>query len=164
MSLLNLQSPFNSLKDFDKFFVGFDDQYNRLVKLHDDLTRNVPNYPPYNIKKVEDNKYVIEIAVAGFGTQDIEIELLDNRLVVRGKTENEKELPDMFLFKGIASRAFTREFFLNDQIEVKDTELLNGMLRVFLEKIIPESKKPKKIPVNTKMSDKQYEELEKRLY
>ena len=55
-------------KDFDKYFVGFDDQFNRLAKMHDDLTKNIPNYPPYNIKKVDDNKYVIELAVAGFGS------------------------------------------------------------------------------------------------
>ena len=53
-------------KDFDKFFVGFDDTYNRLAKLHDDVTKFVPNYPPYNIRKVEDNRYVVELAVAGF--------------------------------------------------------------------------------------------------
>ena len=56
-------------KDFDKFFVGFDDQFNRLAKIHDDVTKNIPNYPPYNIRKTGDNTYVIEIAVAGVGDQ-----------------------------------------------------------------------------------------------
>ena len=60
-----------ALKDFDKFFVGFDDTYNRLAKMHDDLTKSIPNYPPYNIRKTSDNTYVIELAVAGFGKQEI---------------------------------------------------------------------------------------------
>jgi len=133
-------------KDFDKFYVGFDDQYNRLSKLHDDLTKNIPNYPPYNIKKTGENTYSIEIAVAGFGTQDIEIELADNKLIVKGNASSD-ETSDNFLFKGIANRAFTRQFALNDQVEVQNAEMFNGMLKIFLEKIIPEHRKPKKIEV-----------------
>jgi molecular chaperone IbpA len=135
-------------KDFDKFYVGFDDQYNRLSKLHDDLTKNIPNYPPYNIKKTGENTYSIEIAVAGFGTQDIEIELADNKLIVKGNASSD-ETSDNFLFKGIANRAFTRQFALEDQIEVQNAEMFNGMLKIFLEKIIPEHRKPKKIEVKT---------------
>ena len=135
-----------ALKDFDKFFVGFDDQFNRLHKIHDDITKNIPNYPPYNIKKTGDNTYVVEIAAAGFARQDIEIELVDGKMFVRGKVTAD-EGDDNFLFKGIANRAFTRTFALDDQIEVKDAEMLNGMLRVFLERIIPEHKKPKKVEV-----------------
>ena len=63
-------------KDFDKFFVGFDDQFSRLTKMHDDLTKNVPNYPFYDIVKTDENKYEIRLAVAGFGQQDIEVELV----------------------------------------------------------------------------------------
>lgn len=135
-------------KDFDKFFVGFDEQYNRMAKLHDDMTKNIPNYPPYNIRKTGENTYVIEVAVAGFGKSDIEIEMEDGKLIVRGNTTDDTS--DNFLFKGIANRAFTRAFALDDQIEVKDAELFNGMLKVFLERIIPEHKKPKKIPVKSK--------------
>lgn len=135
-------------KDFDKLYVGFDDQFNRLAKIHDDLAKNIPNYPPYNIRKTGDNTYVIELAVAGFAKQDIEIELVDGKMVIRGnvKTDDSDNI-NSFLFKGIANRAFTRTFALDDYIEVKDAEMLNGMLRVFLERIIPEHKKPKKIEV-----------------
>ena len=132
-------------KDFDKVFVGFDDQVQKMVKIHDDLTKNIPNYPPYNIKKTEDNTYVIEVAVAGFAKQDIEIELADNKMIIKGNVKNDE--PENFLFKGIANRAFTRAFALEDQIEVKDAEMFNGMLKIFLERIIPEHKKPKKIEV-----------------
>ena len=146
MTHLSLRSPFEMFKDFDKFYVGFDDQYNRLTKLHDDLTKNIPNYPPYNIKKTGENTYSIEIAVAGFGTQDIEIELADNKLIVKGNASSD-ETSDNFLFKGIANRAFTRQFALEDQIEVQNAEMFNGLLKIFLEKIIPEHRKPKKIEV-----------------
>lgn len=137
------------LKDFDKFFVGFDDQFNKLAKIHDDLTKNIPNYPPYNIKKTGDNTYVIEIAVAGFAKQDIEIELDNGKMVVKGSVQNAED-DSNFLFKGIANRNFTRTFALDDQVEVKDAEMFNGMLKVFLERIIPEHKKPKKIEVKEK--------------
>jgi len=136
----------NNFKDADKLFVGFDETFTRLAKMHDDLTKNIPNYPPYNIKKTGDNTYVIELAVAGFAKQDIEIELADGKMIVKGNVQSQ-DAEDNFLFKGIANRAFTRTFALDDHIEVRDAEMLNGMLKVFLERIIPEHKKPKKIEV-----------------
>jgi len=141
-------------KDFDKFYVGFDEQFNRLAKMHDDMTKNIPNYPPYNIRKTGDNTYVIELAVAGFARQDIEIELTDNTMIVRGNAASDEKESENYLWKGIATRNFTRTFALEDQIEVKDAEMLNGMLRVFLERIIPEHKKPKKVEVKEKASKK----------
>lgn len=135
-------------KDFDKVFVGFDDHFNKMAKIHDDLTKSIPNYPPYNIKKTGENTYVIEVAVAGFAKQDIEIELADGKMLIKGNVQSEDaDSADNFLFKGIANRAFTRAFTLDDQIEVKNAEMFNGMLKVFLERIIPEHKKPKKIEV-----------------
>ncbi len=145
-------------KDFDKFYVGFDEQFNRMAKMHDDLTKSIPNYPPYNIKKTGDNTYVVELAVAGFARQDIEIELADNKMIVRGNTASEED-DKYFIWKGIANRNFTRTFALEDQIEVKDAEMLNGMLRVFLERIIPDHKKPKKVEVKEKASTKSQSQL-----
>ena len=135
-------------KYFDKFFVGFDNQFTQIAKMHDELTKNIPSYPPYNIKKTGDNTYVIEMAVAGFARQDIEIEFAEDKLIVTGKTADDAE--NEYLFKGIANRAFTRTFALNDQIEIKDAGLFNGMLQIALERIIPEHKKPKKIEVQEK--------------
>lgn len=137
-------------KDFDKFFVGFDDQLVKMQKLHDDVTKNIPNYPPYNIRKVDDTHYVIELAVAGFGQSDIDIEIDGGKLVVKGNVSTTESKTDDYLFRGIAARAFTRSFALNDQIEVKDAELFNGMLKIALEKLIPEEKKPKKVAVKSK--------------
>ncbi len=135
-------------KDFDKFFVGFDEQFSKMQKLHDDVTKNIPNYPPYNIRKVDDTHYTIEMAVAGFGQNEIDIEIDGGKLVVKGNVSSEDS--DDFLFKGIAARAFTRTFALNDQVEVKDAELFNGMLKIALERLIPEASKPKKVPVKAK--------------
>jgi molecular chaperone IbpA len=102
---------------------------------------------------------VIELAVAGFAKQDIEIELADGKMVIKGNVHSEED-DNNFLFKGIAARNFTRVFALEDQVEVKDAEMINGMLKVFLERIIPEHKKPKKVEVKDKASkkttDKQY--------
>lgn len=137
------------LKDFDKFFVGFDEQLNRMTKLHDDFAKNIPNYPPYNIKKVDDNKYVIEIAVAGFSKSEIEIELDGDKLVVKGSAEDDK---DSYLFKGVGMRDFIRTFALNDQVEVKGAGMVNGMLKIALERIIPDHKKPKKIDISDEPS------------
>lgn len=134
-------------KDFDKFFVGFDDQFNRLAKVHDDLTKNIPSYPPYNIKKTGENTYQIELAVAGFGKSQIEVKVEDEKLIIKGDTTSDESVEDNFLFQGIANRAFTRTFALNDQVEVQSASLINGLLKVALERIIPEHKKPKQIEV-----------------
>lgn len=134
-----------TMPNLDKFFVGFDDQFNRMAKLHEDFTKNIPNYPPYNIKKTGDNNYVIELAVAGFAKQDIEIEFAEDKLIIKGNTKDDESSD--FLFKGIAARNFTRTFVLDDQIEIKDAAMLNGMLKIALERIIPDHKKPKKIEV-----------------
>jgi len=134
-------------KDFGKFGVGFDDLFDRISEFHDNVAKNIPNYPPYNIKKVEDNKYVIEMAVAGFGKQDIEITTEDDKLVIKGNVESDDTPQDNLLWQGLALRPFTRMFTLNDQVEVNNAEMINGLLKVTLERIIPESKKPKKVEV-----------------
>jgi molecular chaperone IbpA len=153
MSNLDFPFQFATLgKDFDKFFVGFDDQFRHLQKLHDDVTKNIPNYPPYNIRKVDDTHYVIEMAVAGFGQTDIDIEIDGGKLVVKGNAKSDESVNGEFLFKGIAARDFTRTFALNDQVEVKDAELFNGMLKIALERLIPEEKKPKKVAVKSASS------------
>jgi molecular chaperone IbpA len=135
-----------AFKDFDKFFVGFDDQVARMQKLHDDVTKHIPNYPPYNIRKNGENSYTIEMAVAGFGQNEIDIEIEGGKLVVKGNIAS-AETEDNFLFKGIANRAFTRAFAIDDQFEVKDAELFNGMLKIALDRLVPEAQKPKKVPV-----------------
>ena len=117
--------------------------------MHDDLTKNIPNYPPYNIRKNDENSYTIELAVAGFGESEIDITIDGGKLIVKGNVDATTPEDDNFLFKGIATRAFTRAFAIDDHIEVKNAELFNGMLKIALERLIPEEKKPKKITVKT---------------
>ena len=138
-------------KDFDKFFVGFDESAKQLQSLHADLTKNIPNYPPYNIRKNDENHYTIELAVAGFGESEIDITIDGGKLIVKGNVDSVTDaLEDNFLFKGIATRAFTRAFAIDDHIEVKNAELFNGMLKIALERLVPEEQKPKKVPVKTR--------------
>jgi len=127
-------------KDLDKFFVGYDKVFDRLREFHDTATKNIPNYPPYNIKKTADNTYVIEMAVAGFGKSDIEIEVEGDKLVIKGNAGNGESDVDT-LYQGLALRPFTRLFTLNDQVEVQNAEMINGLLRISLERLIPESQR-----------------------
>jgi molecular chaperone IbpA len=128
-------------KDLDKFFVGYDRVFDRLREFHDEATKNIPNYPPYNIKKTEENKYVIEMAVAGFGKQDIEIETEGDKLIIKGNAEQDTADTADTLYQGLALRPFTRAFTLNDQVEVQNAEMINGLLKVTLERLIPESQR-----------------------
>ena len=109
-------------------------------------------YPPYNIKQVKENKYVIEMAVAGFAKQDIEITLEGNKLVIKGNTED-SEAPENFLFKGIANRNFTREFQLADKVEIENAELVNGMLKIGLANMVKLQDNIKKIPLIYKQEE-----------
>lgn len=133
--------------NFDKVWVGFEDKLNKLTKVRGELSKTISNnYPPYNIKKTSDNTYAIEIAAAGFSKNDIEIHLDKDKLTITG---NQHDTVDnsSYIFKGISTRAFTRTFELDDYIEVKAAELVNGMLCIALERVIPENLKPKKIEI-----------------
>lgn len=127
-------------KDFDKYFVGFDEQIGKMAKMNEDFTKHIPNYPPYNIKKVDDNKYVIEIAAAGFTKQELEVTMDDSVLTVSGTLSVNDQITDsvtQYIHKGISERAFTRKFTLADAVEVKNAEYINGMLKIWLDRLIP---------------------------
>ena len=137
--------------NFDKFFVGADKMLKSLATAHDAYAKAIPGYPPYNIIKNDENNYTIEMAVAGFGKQNIDIELANNTLIVKGGTSmgevQDPNNPMEYIWKGIADRVFTRRFTLADTVEVKNAELINGMLKIFLENVIPEEKKPRKVVI-----------------
>jgi len=159
--MTNLFDPFSFASNLPKQFnttVGFEPILKRLAELSDNLPK-IPTYPPYNIKKVDENKYVIEVAVAGFGQQDLELEMQDGVLTVKGDIKT-GDGEDAYLFKGIADRAFTRKFTLADTVEVKNADLINGMLKIWLERFIPEDKKPKKIDINGASLDSQAQLLQ----
>lgn len=143
----------HALTNIDKYFVGADKMIQTLSKAHDTVTKGIPGYPPYNIVKVDENKYCIEMAVAGFAKQNIDIEVANGTLTVKGgltvnDMAEEATNPMQYIYKGIADRAFTRKFTLADTVEVKNAELINGMLKLWLENFIPDSKKPKKVDID----------------
>lgn len=139
--------PFTFSSDLAKHAIGFDGIIKKIADVAETLPK-IPTYPPYNIRKTGETTYVIEIAVAGFGTQDIELELQDGVLTVSGELKAADEATDQYLFKGIAERPFTRKFSLADTVVVKNADLFNGMLKIWLERFIPEDKKPQKIKIN----------------
>jgi molecular chaperone IbpA len=131
----NTLSLFDNLNQLTPYSVGFDRQFNRLndyVKHQQQST----GFPPYNIQKVEDFKYTIELALAGFSKEDIELE------VAAGEVDDE-----WTLHRGISYRKFNRKFTLADDIIVNDAKLENGLLTITLEQIVPEEKKPRLIEI-----------------
>jgi molecular chaperone IbpA len=126
-----------------KQLIGFDTVLERIREAAETMPK-IPSYPPYNIKKIDDEHFVIEMAVAGFGKHNLDIELKDDTLSISGSLDaDEKD----YLYQGIANRAFTRKFTLADTVVVKNAELANGLLKIALERFIPEEKKAKKIDI-----------------
>lgn len=141
---------FSDLAKFDKYFVGADKFLARVQETADLLANSAMNstYPPFNLKKTDENKYVIEMAVAGFGKQDIELTLDGNKLKINGQsTVDATPAENEYLHKGISERPFTRTFTLADNVVVDNCQLVNGMLRIWLEHVIPEDRKPKKLEI-----------------
>lgn len=128
--------------DFARFFVGYDKVLDKLTNIADQSARLIQNYPPFNLKKVDENKYAIEIALAGFSKEDVQIEIDGSKLVITGNVES-KDAEDTFVFKGISNKPFTREFTLADNVEVQGAEFINGMLIIALTTITPQSSKKK---------------------
>jgi molecular chaperone IbpA len=146
-------------KDFDKVFVGFDEQFDRLQHMHNELTKNIPNYPPFNVRK-NGNTYTIEIAVAGFAENEIDITIDGGTLVVKGNCQSKEPEGTEYIFKGLATRAFTRTWAIGDRYEVKNAEMFNGILKIALDHLVPEPPKAKKVPVKTKVVDPSEEKFQ----
>ena len=128
--------------------IGFDSMFDRLLGNSTQYVTNSQGYPPYNIRKEGDTKYFIELAVAGLSEDDLEVELKESVLEIRSKQSTEDEAN--YVHRGIAKRTFERSFTLSDDIVVKGCDLTNGMLTVELEKIIPEEKRARLIPIGSK--------------
>lgn len=137
--------PSLDFRKFDPFTIGFDEVFKDLQEMSKTATKAM-SYPPYNIKQVNENKYVIEMAVAGFAKSDIEVTLEGNKLVIKGKAQDE-ESPENFIFKGIANRNFQREFKINDKVEIDNAELANGMLKIWLQNLVKTQDVIKKISI-----------------
>jgi molecular chaperone IbpA len=119
--------------------------YDRLLDLLD-AADTAQGYPPYNIERTEENRYRISIAVAGFGENDLNVEVRVGVLHVTGKREDAEK--SSYLYHGIAGRAFERRFQLAEHVEVKGAKLENGLLHIELERVVPEEKKPRRIAIN----------------
>ena len=130
------------------FSIGFDSMFDRLLGPSTQHVSNSQGYPPYNIRKDGDIKYFIEMAVAGLSEEDLEVELKESVLEIRSKQSTEDEAN--YVHRGIAKRTFERAFTLSDDIVVKGCDLTNGMLTVELEKVIPEEKRARLIPIGSK--------------
>ena len=132
-------------------FVGFDNIFNELERLVDGTapTRNT-SFPPHNIIKLDDNKYVVEMAVAGFGQDEVDVEIQDGILIVKGEKKDQAEVD--YLYRGIATRSFTKSIRLSDTIEVRGAQFKDGILKIGLENVIPEHKKPRKIEFSKELN------------
>jgi len=133
--------------------VGFD----RLADMMDTASKleSGGGYPPYNIEQTSENEFHIELAIAGFSEDDLDIKVQENVLTVIGqRTQSDESGDRTFLHRGIAERSFERRFHLADHVQVRDAKLKDGLLKIVLEREIPEAKKPRQIAVNGKTNAK----------
>jgi molecular chaperone IbpA len=132
----------------DEWSIGFDRTFRELENFNQTFLKDMSKvtYPPFNIVKVDENKYVLELALAGFSEGDVEVELNNDQLVIKGKQSSDERDEGVYLYKGLASRAFTRQWKLSDNITVKNATMLNGVLRVWLEAV--SNMNTKRIPIN----------------
>ena len=140
-------SIFNNLRPVT---VGFDHMFDHFEHMMDDgfFNGSIQNFPPYNIVKTGENTYDVELALAGFNKNDIEVEYKENLLSVKSKKQEEvKDDDGNVIHRGISKRMFSKSFTIANDVEVKGAELKDGLLKVSLERIIPEHKKAKTIEI-----------------
>ena len=139
-------SLFNKLRPVS---VGFDSVFDHFESMFNDLPTMHSNYPPYDIVKTDQHSYVIELAVAGFSKKDISVTVENGVLTVESNREGQSETNDeKIIHRGISKRYFKKSFSISDDVEIRGAELKDGLLRVSMEKIIPESRKRKEISIN----------------
>lgn len=124
----------------DPFFIGFDRMFNRISN----TTTNQSGFPPYNVRKVDEDTFVVELAVAGYNKESINITEHEGSLIIKGERPEDVE---EYLHKGIAGRKFTRTFALGEYMYVNSADLVDGMLYIVVKREVPEEKKPKTIEI-----------------
>ena len=134
-------------RDISPFTIGFDRTFDTLALLANSK-QQTSNYPPYNIRKLSEDKYTIELAVAGLEEEEIDIEAVGENLTIKGSKD--KEASEGLVHQGLAARDFNKTFVLSDDMVIKGAALSNGMLYIGIERIIPEDKKPRKIDFTSK--------------
>ena len=139
------RTKFNAAALNDPLFIGFDRMLERMNSV-DTVHRNTSNYPPYNIVKVDEDNFTIELALAGFKDEDIDVTLKDGVLYVEGNQGDNDE--KTYLHRGLSARSFRRSFTIADTMVVNRADFVNDILTISLENVIPEEKKPRKIAIN----------------
>jgi len=144
MTRISFVPLYQSTLGFDKFF----DDVEKLLTM--DIQKST--FPPHNILKLDDTRYIVELAIAGFSKDEIDISVNAGVLTVKGEKED-KESDVQYLHKGIGTRSFTKTITVADTIEVKGAEFKDGILRIGLENVVPEHKKPRKIEIGNDLKD-----------
>ena len=145
LTTANLSDFITSLTPFT---VGMDRMFRDLEQFSNSFAGSSTAYPPYNIEQIDDGKWVISMAIAGFGEEDIKVSQKERNLTVKGKIKSKTdEEEDHFVHHGIANRSFDRTFRLGPHVLVRNATLKNGMLAIDLEQELPEEEKPKEIPI-----------------
>lgn len=136
-------NPFTTLDTWfnDPFFLGFNDQFARW----ETNKKSLSSFPPYNVKKIDEDNYVVELAVAGYDRDDIDVTVDKDTLIIKSERENNDKAD--YLHKGIAGRNFTQTFTLGEYMIVKSASLDNGLLTVKIEREIPDEAKPRQIKI-----------------
>ena len=127
----------------DPFFIGFNRELDRLSNIYREATHQ--SYPPYNLVKIDEDTYQLSLAIAGFSKDEVSVSVDNGSLIVKG--EKTEESSKEVLYKGIATRKFTRTFALGEYMELDRAEMADGILNIFVERNIPEEKKPKAIKI-----------------
>jgi molecular chaperone IbpA len=133
--------------------LGFERLFDDVERLlSTDVQKISSSFPPHNILKLDDNRYIVELAIAGFSKEEIDIEVADGTLTIKGE-KNEKLDELQYLHRGIGTRSFTKSIKVADTIEVKGAEFKDGILKIGLENIIPDHKKPRKIQIGNDLKE-----------
>jgi len=143
MTHLAYKDPFSHIQSIfnDPFFLGFGDQFVRW----ETNKKTTSSFPPYNVKKVDEDNYIVELAVAGYDREDIDVTVDKDTLIIKSERENDEK--SEYIHKGIAGRNFTQTFTLGEYMIVKSASLDNGLLTVKIERELPESAKPRQIKI-----------------
>jgi molecular chaperone IbpA len=126
-------------------FIGFDQFFDEIERTFN--VQKQDNYPPHNIVRINDTHFMIELAVAGFAEDELDVSLYNNKLIVKGERKRDIDEAWQYLHRGIASRDFERSFPLNENVEVKQVTVQNGIMTINLELVVPEEQKAKKIAI-----------------
>lgn len=140
----------NQLVRFDthalnKALLGFDNLFDNIENRFANQINN--NYPPYNIVKKDDNSYELEVAVTGFTPEEITVEIDQNQLIIKGHRQREEDTEVQYLHRGLATRDFTRMWTLAEHMEVGEGHIKNGVLRIALQRVVPETLKPRVLKI-----------------